>query len=138
MRTTPYHKQLTPEYRKAKRTHKRLRLAKRLGETPEGLLAAGSAVRERFEFGWEPPEDCPKKCGGILVWRSHPDSWKPKPRQGYYFKQWRVCNGCSYVQHQERYKVFVTLKRADTLLAGVQGRLGVYCRARITRMSRTI
>ena len=40
---------------------------------------------------------CPH-CGKMMQRYSHPDGWKPKPAQRYFFRHWDRC-ACGHIQH---------------------------------------
>lgn len=46
---------------------------------------------------------CPH-CGKVMARRQHPDTWKPKSNQPYYFEYWDVCQPCRHIQHYEAAK----------------------------------
>jgi hypothetical protein len=66
-----------------------------------------------------PGENCPK-CKRRMQRRTHPDGWKPKKEQAYYFRWWDVCWNKKHglhVQHYERAKVIV---EHDNLLKSLE------------------
>lgn len=48
-------------------------------------------------------DPCPK-CGKPMARRQHPETWKPKANQPYYFEFWDVCQPCRHIQHYESAK----------------------------------
>lgn len=43
---------------------------------------------------------CPH-CDNMMVRRQHPETWKPRANQPYYFEYWDVCQACRHIQHYE-------------------------------------
>jgi len=50
---------------------------------------------------------CPK-CLKLMGRYKHPDGWKPKVTQPFYFSFWDKCVPCRYLQHYEEAKVFLS------------------------------
>lgn len=50
---------------------------------------------------------CPR-CGSLMTRRQHPEMWKPKANQPYYFEYWDVCQPCRHIQHYESAKRWLT------------------------------
>lgn len=46
---------------------------------------------------------CPS-CNKLMARRQHPETWKPKANQPYYFEYWDVCQPCRHIQHYEAAK----------------------------------
>ena len=46
-----------------------------------------------------------RNCGTAVVKREHPQGWKPKTGQPYYFKWWLMCRNCRALYMIESAKV---------------------------------
>lgn len=51
-------------------------------------------------------KQCPK-CHQPMLRHRHPESWKPRRGQPYYFDYWDICKQCRHIQHYEKAKVFL-------------------------------
>lgn len=60
-------------------------------------------------------EPCPK-CLGPMLRKSHPQGWKPKPTQEYYFEYWDVCKKCPHMQHYESAKRYNPAKSESRVI----------------------
>jgi hypothetical protein len=48
---------------------------------------------------------CPK-CKLVMQRFEHPEAWRPKANQPYFFKYWDICKGCRRIQMYEIAKVY--------------------------------
>ena len=56
---------------------------------------------------------CPK-CHKLMGRFEHPDHWKPRPTQPYYFTYWDKCTKCRHIQHYEDAKCYLSGDKPET------------------------